>query len=326
MSFRDMITQRGSAPQQGLSGRFIRRLRAETIEASGTITGPTYQTAATGQRVVLTNQYNGVLLYSDGVEPDYGAAVLIADFLPDEYGAGNDGAVLSISAIPIAGTGSDADPAVLLYTRGSDGATPGSIHLNAGEEASVDGAVVISKGVIDTPAAYLFTSDGDRAFAIDDGVVAWPRNSGDGYCHLREDGIGTMIRFRYEGGATDIRVADLQGITGTALVYDGATDQIGVDTSSARFKTNVETLGEGARFQPVRFTWTEDMGGHADVGFIAEEAGAVEQTAASYDADGNAVSVRWQPIVAHLCARLYALEDEVAELRNQLATVSDEGT
>ena len=104
-------------------------------------------------------------------------------------------------------------------------------------------------------------------------------------------------------------------------------------TSSLRFKSDVETIGDAAavveRLRGVRFRWTAD--GRADVGLIAEEVAQVLPELVTYEADGTTVrGLRYAPLVAVLVeaakgqqAALDAAAETVVAQRAELDALTD---
>jgi hypothetical protein len=103
-----------------------------------------------------------------------------------------------------------------------------------------------------------------------------------------------------------------------------------VNTSSARYKENVETLAEAnesvGKLRGVRFTWKET--GEPSLGLIAEEVAEVFPEVVTTDADsGEAEAVNYAALTAVLVealkeqgARLDAMETELARYRAAATT------
>lgn len=107
--------------------------------------------------------------------------------------------------------------------------------------------------------------------------------------------------------------------------------------SSRRWKHNIQTL-DGAldkvlRLRGVRFDWNAEHGGKADIGFVAEEVGAVVPEIVSWEENGrDAQSLAYDRItaltveaikqqearIAEQDRRIEALQKELAELRDMV--------
>jgi hypothetical protein len=102
--------------------------------------------------------------------------------------------------------------------------------------------------------------------------------------------------------------ATIQGIFGNtsasgSTVRVNSAGVLGTTTSSARFKRNVEDMGESsdllAKLRPVRFHYREEVVGEAEArvpqyGLIAEEVAEVAPEIVTYDDEGQPYSVRYE--------------------------------
>ncbi|MBL8879742.1 MAG: tail fiber domain-containing protein [Phycisphaerales bacterium] len=106
--------------------------------------------------------------------------------------------------------------------------------------------------------------------------------------------------------------------------------------SSRRWKHNVRTLdgalGQVLRLRGVSFDWNAEHGGKADIGFVAEEVGAVIPEIVSWEANGtDAQSLAYDRITALTVeaikqqqARIDEQGREIEELKSQLAELRKE--
>jgi hypothetical protein len=120
---------------------------------------------------------------------------------------------------------------------------------------------------------------------------------------------GSGILTAYVAGVASTRV------TGSA-VYVTSSGQLGVLASSERFKTDVQTLGEGddklAQLRPVTFKLKTDSDHTVQYGLIAEEVAKVYPELVIHGADGRIDGVRYEeltPLLLH----------QVQQQREQLA-------
>jgi hypothetical protein len=132
--------------------------------------------------------------------------------------------------------------------------------------------------------------------------------------------------------------AYIAGVYGTAVsgvpVYVNANGQLGVQTSSLRFKEQVQDMGDSTsglmKLRPVTFVYKpEYANGDASMqyGLIAEEVANVYPELVAYDKDGKPYSVRYQYLSTMLLNEVQkqherAEADEVV-IRSQEQRISD---
>lgn len=108
-------------------------------------------------------------------------------------------------------------------------------------------------------------------------------------------------------------------VSGTTMLHDPITGQIGPMVSSQRYKTNIAPLADSVSsriwdLQPRSFNYIE--GGKADFGYIAEEvATAVPELVVSDNLGPK--SVRYEMLSVLLLAELKKLEARVGQLENK---------
>ncbi|MBK9966674.1 MAG: tail fiber domain-containing protein [Holophagales bacterium] len=121
--------------------------------------------------------------------------------------------------------------------------------------------------------------------------------------------------------ATFIRGISTATVTGSAVVVN-ASGQLGVATSSARFKESIADLGDPSplllSLRPVSFVYRKDETRTPQVGLIAEEVETVAPALVVRDENGVVTSVRYDQLVPLLLAEAQKLESENAELRRAL--------
>src|SRR4029077_4073893 len=103
-------------------------------------------------------------------------------------------------------------------------------------------------------------------------------------------------------------IAGITGATiplGTAVVIDG-NGQLGVATSSARFKTDIKPMEKASEtilaLKPVTFRYTKgvDSKGTPQFGLVAEEVEKINQDLVVHDAQGKPYTVRYDAVNAML--------------------------
>lgn len=124
----------------------------------------------------------------------------------------------------------------------------------------------------------------------------------------------------------------IEGISGTAVgagvpVEVTANDQLGVAPSSARFKEDIrdlEDVGEKLReLRPVSFRYKEELVGGSpallEYGLVAEEVAEVFPELVVLDEEGKPYTVRYRLLTPLLLNELQRQEEELGELREQMA-------
>jgi len=119
--------------------------------------------------------------------------------------------------------------------------------------------------------------------------------------------------------------------SGWKLDVDGNIRCDGVSqASSRRFKRNIRPLANAletvSRLQGVAYDWDEAHGGNKDIGFVAEEVGAVVPEIVAFEADGvNAAGMKYDRIgalnveaIKELHAIIRKQQAQIDELRRQL--------
>ena len=102
-------------------------------------------------------------------------------------------------------------------------------------------------------------------------------------------------------------IAGISGaaVTGTAVVVNSA-GQLGTLTSSARFKQNIQAMGDSSdvllSFRPVTFRYRQEIDpkGLPQFGLVAEEVAKVDPDLVARDARGEPYTVRYEAVNAML--------------------------
>ena len=125
--------------------------------------------------------------------------------------------------------------------------------------------------------------------------------------------------------STFIRGISTATVTGSAVVVN-ASGQLGVATSSARFKESIADLGDPSplllSLRPVSFVYRKDETRTPQVGLIAEEVETVAPALVVRDESGVVTSVRYDQLVPLLLAEAQRLERENDGLKRVLEELS----
>ncbi len=127
-------------------------------------------------------------------------------------------------------------------------------------------------------------------------------------------------------GPSSATATVIRGISGTAVsgsaVYVTASGQLGIASSSARFKDEIDDLGDPSRLllalRPVSFVYKADEARTPQAGLIAEEVEKVAPNLVLRDEKGLLLTVRYEQLVPMLLAEAQRLERENAGLRREM--------
>jgi hypothetical protein len=122
-------------------------------------------------------------------------------------------------------------------------------------------------------------------------------------------------------------------VTGSAVLISG-TGQLGIATSSARFKENIADMAGASdslmKLRPVTFRYKGHPDDPLQYGLIAEEVDKVLPELVMKDADGQAQTVLYHEMPAMLLnelqkqqRRIEAQDDEIATLRKRLESLEE---
>lgn len=142
---------------------------------------------------------------------------------------------------------------------------------------------------------------------------------------------------RIGAGQTATYIAGISGATsagGVAVFVDGA-GHLGTITSSARFKEDIQDIGDGSllKLRPVRFHYKQDVdpSGVEQYGLVAEEVAKVYPDLVVYDENGQPQTVRYHFVNALLlnevqrqARRAEAQRREIAAQRRDMDTLRRE--
>jgi len=242
---------------------------------------------------------------------------------------GNSNTASGSSALNLNTTGNDnvaVGPAALgLNTTGSSNTALGSAAL-----------IVNTTGNRNTGVGFraLQNSTGTRNIGI--GYLAGTTlTSGNNNIYIGNQGNGDENQtIRIGTAQTQTFIA---GITGSVdnsspVVIDTATGQLGIPSSSARYKRDIEVMAnrsEGLlKLRPVTFAYEDDAAAAPHYGLVAEEVATVYPELVTRTATGEVQTVKYHELISMLLNELQrehqARQDDRAEmvlLRKQLAVL-----
>ena len=114
-------------------------------------------------------------------------------------------------------------------------------------------------------------------------------------------------------------------VTGTAVLVD-ASGELGVATSSARFKDQIKPMDKASEavleLRPVRFHYKTDTKETPQFGLIAEDVEKVNRDLVVRDNEGKPYSVRYEQVNAMLLNEFLKEHKTVQELKKEIAALS----
>jgi len=140
-------------------------------------------------------------------------------------------------------------------------------------------------------------------------------------------GDSATIRIGTQGTQTATFIAGISGATasGGVAVYVNSSGQLGTLTSSARFKQNIQAMGDSSdvllSLRPVSFRYRQEIDpkGLPQFGLVAEEVEKVNPDLVARDADGKPYSVRYEAVNAMLLNEFLKEHRTMQELRSNAA-------
>ncbi len=118
--------------------------------------------------------------------------------------------------------------------------------------------------------------------------------------------LSDIIRIGVQGTQTDTYIAGIYNDTGSGglAVYVGSAGRLFVQSSSARYKRDINDMGNASsklmRLRPVTFRYKNDQQGIKHYGLIAEEVERVYPEMVAYGVKGEAEGVRYDQLPAML--------------------------
>jgi len=175
--------------------------------------------------------------------------------------------------------------------------------------------------------ALRYNTTGSGNIAIGD-AAGFNVIAGDGNIFIGNDGVildSNTTRIGQEDRQDRAFIAGVQGvITGTSavIVVIDSNGQLGTISSSARFKEEIEDMGEKSsglmQLRPVTFRYTEaTVGGDRPVqpGLIAEEVAEIYPDLVVHDSDGEIQTVQYHKLIPMLLNELQKQERQIEEQR-----------
>jgi hypothetical protein len=137
---------------------------------------------------------------------------------------------------------------------------------------------------------------------------------------------GNTLRIGTAGTQSATYIAGISGVTVTGVpVLVGSNGQLGVQTSSARYKQDIQPMAEQSHklmnLQPVTFHYKQDPNGDLQYGLLAEDVAAVYPDLAVKGDDGRIEAIRYQELTPMLLNEVQkqaqALQRQTLEAQKQ---------
>jgi hypothetical protein len=312
------------------TGSFNTAVGSETLNNTTTATANT----AVGSQVLLSNTTGG---YNTGV--GYGALTVDqAGTYDTAVGAfalfnntASDNTALGYEALAHNAGGSDntasGEQALLSNTLGNNNTAGGAAAMlsnTSGSDNTAYGELALENN-----------TTGVGNIAIGSGAAASVSGSNSNNIEIGSagsSGDSGAIRIGTSGTQTSFFVARVRGVTtgendAVPVVID-SNGQLGTISSSRRFKTDIQDMGDASRgllrLRPVTFRYQKpfaDGSQPIQYGLIAEEVEEVYPHLVARSADGQIETVKYQVLDAMLLNELQRQQAEIAELRDQLAWI-----
>jgi Chaperone of endosialidase len=178
----------------------------------------------------------------------------------------------------------------------------------------------------------LFHSTGDRNVALGQ-AAGFNLTSGDDNIYIGNQGPSTesdTIRIGDPAIQSSTFIAGIADatVTGSAVVVDLGTGQLGVAPSSERFKDAIESMGNASdvllSLRPVKFRYKEniDPKGAPQFGLVAEEVEKVDPNLVVRDAKGKVFTVRYEAVNAMLLNEFLKEHRTVQEQQKQIQALA----
>jgi hypothetical protein len=246
--------------------------------------------------------------------------------------------------------------ALLANTTGIENTATGEFAMQAntkGEQNTADGKAALfgSTGSFNTGTGYkvLFSNTGNNntgagweslfnntsgskniAFGFQAGFSLTTGSNNIEIGNLGASSDSRTIRIGSEGTQTRTFIAGVSStVTGgseaTELVVNKSTGQVGVIPSSARFKRDIQALGERSsglwQLRPVTFRYKQDPQGQRQYGLIAEEVAKIYPELVVRDERGQVESVQYREFIPLMLNEMQHQRAALTELKAQNETL-----
>jgi hypothetical protein len=140
--------------------------------------------------------------------------------------------------------------------------------------------------------------------------------------------LGVRDRRQQSTAQTQTFIAGINaaGVSDATVMVDTVTGQLGIVTSSARYKQDIASMGtrsEGVfQLRPVTFSYKDDAQATMRYGLVAEEVAAVYPQLVTYGPTGEVRTVKYQEVIPMLLNELQRQQQAIKRQEQELAEMS----
>jgi trimeric autotransporter adhesin len=211
----------------------------------------------------------------------------------------------------------------------------GALNHNNGTANTASGAFALSSnttGGSNTAAgdgALQFITMGNLNIAVGTGAGShYLTTESNDICIGNTGVVGESGTIRIGSAQTKTFIAGVNGVmtggTGTPVLID-ANGQLGTISSSARFKDEIQDMGEATdgllKLRPVTFRYKAQPEGQRQFGLIAEEVEKVMPELVVCSSSGEAETVLYHEMPAMLLNELQKQQRQIQELKSELSAL-----
>ncbi len=211
------------------------------------------------------------------------------------------------------------------YAAGSSGSSNTSVGYIAGDTGSNNTAIGYQAGTATTG-----TNNSALGYRAGANIASGSNNIHIGHTGMSAD--DSVVRIGTSGTQTSFFAAGIAGspVSGAAVLIDGSTGQLGIASSSRRYKEDIAEMGDASsallQLRPVTFRYRKpyaDGSKPLDYGLIAEEVAELYPDLVSRNAEGQIETVQYQKLTPMLLNELQKLQARVSALQKALETLLD---
>jgi len=209
----------------------------------------------------------------------------------------------------------------------------GANNTAVGVSALYNNASGSNNTAVGMSALYAATGTSNLALGYEAGYLATNGSNNVFIANQGQSGDNDAIRIGTQGTQTSTYVAGVYptNITGGTAVFVSTSGQLGIQTSSARFKEDIQDMGEASKalmlLRPVTFRYKqvlEDGSKPLVYGLIGEEVAHVYPELVVYDQSGQVQALKYQELPAMLLNELQKQYKKIEELEQRIATLESE--
>lgn len=335
-----LVLSNGAIVQAGASGAidvFVSNTTHVIIDINGYFmpqSDPSSESTAVGRGALIgnTGRYNSAFGYDALISPSGGSNTAMGTFALQSTTSGDSNSAFGLSSLATNTTGSN-NTALGFYTlqqntTGNSNTAVGEIALQANTTGNSNTALGYSAlGVVSTGSNNIGIgyASGINVAAGSHNIEIGASGAGD------ESGV---IRIGTAGQQTSAYVAGIAGVLvtgGSAVLVDPNTGQLGVASSSARYKEDIQDMGESSdllmQLRPVTFRYKQPTANGTkpvQYGLIGEEVEKVFPELVVRGRNGEVESVQYHQLPALLLNEVQKEHGVIQEQRNEIGNQQEQ--